>query len=103
MVNGDAALEADRASPFVRAGPHSEHDTDSAELDDLPGADQTEPLSTTESSGQILALAIALALSSPDLGKDGPVIVDISDFTAAKILYKRSSPSGVEYGCELEL
>ena len=30
-------------------------------------------------------------------------MVDISDFTAAKILNKRSSPSGVEYRCELEL
>jgi hypothetical protein len=29
-------------------------------------------------------------------------MVDISNFTVAKILDERPSPSGVEYGCELE-
>ena len=35
-------------------------------------------------------------------GENGPVMVDISNFTTAKILDKRSSPSGVEYRCRLE-
>jgi hypothetical protein len=33
-------------------------------------------------------------------GENGPVMVDISTFTIANILGKRSSPSGVEYECE---
>ena len=36
-------------------------------------------------------------------GEDDPVMIDISYFTTAKILDKRSSPSGVEYRCELEV
>ena len=34
-------------------------------------------------------------------GENGPVMVDISIFTVANILSKRSSPSGVKYECEL--
>jgi hypothetical protein len=49
-----------------------------------------------------LALTIVSASSLPDLGEGGPVMVDISNFTAAKILDERPSPSGVEYRCELE-
>jgi hypothetical protein len=56
------------------------------------------PLSIAESSGQILVSA----LSSPDRGKDWPVMVDISNFTTAKILDKQSSPFGVKYRCEFE-
>jgi hypothetical protein len=99
VVDGDAPLEVDGSSSFVRAGPHSGHGNGSVEPDDLPGIDQTEPVVSTPVfdgvpllAGQILASVIALALSSPDLGKDGPVMVDISDFTAANILDKRSSP-----------
>jgi hypothetical protein len=44
----------------------------------------------------------ASASSFPDLGKGSPAVVDISKFTAVKILDKRSSPSGVEYRCEFE-
>jgi hypothetical protein len=51
MVDGDAALEVDGASSFIRAGPHSEYNTGSAEPDDLPETDQIESLSTAESSG----------------------------------------------------
>jgi hypothetical protein len=40
--------------------------------------------------------------SSSVRGENGPMMVDISTFTAANILGKRSSPSGVEYECELE-
>jgi hypothetical protein len=64
-----------------------------ANTDDSDGA----PLSIAESSGQILVSA----LSSPDLDEDGPVI-DISNFTTAKILDKQSSPFGVKSRCELE-
>jgi hypothetical protein len=81
----------------------------SVETRNLRRADQTNPVANTdnsdgaplsiaESSGQILVLA----LSSPGLGEDGPVMVDISNFTTAKILDKQSSPFGVKYRCELE-
>jgi ankyrin repeat protein len=51
---------------------------------------------------EVARSVIALALMSPNLGKDGPVTVDISNFMAAKILDKWSRPSGAEYRCELE-
>src|SRR5256714_12069502 len=35
-------------------------------------------------------------------GEHDPVMIDISYFTTARILDKRSSPFGVEYRCELE-
>ena len=85
----------------------------SAETDNLQRANQTEPvvntnvsdeplLSIAESSRQTLALTTVSASSLPNLGEGGPVMVDISNFTAAKILDERPSPSGVEYRCELE-
>jgi hypothetical protein len=85
----------------------------SAETDKLQRANQTEPvvntsdsdgapLSIAESSGQTLALTTVSASSLPDLGEGGPAMVDISNFTAAKILDERPSPFGVEYRCELE-
>jgi hypothetical protein len=114
MVGGaDAALEVDVASSSLRDRPHNEHDMGSAETDNLQRANQTEPvvninvsveppLSIAESSGQTLAPTTVSASSLPDLGKGGPVMVDISNFTAAKILDERPSPSGVEYRCEFE-
>jgi hypothetical protein len=48
---------------------------------------------------KLFGAPVVVGDSSPDLDKDGPVMVDISDFTAAKILNKRSSSSGVEYRC----
>jgi hypothetical protein len=41
---------------------------------------------------------IALALSLTGLDVDGPAVVEISKFRATKVLGKRSSRSGVEYG-----
>jgi hypothetical protein len=114
VVGGaDAALEVDVASSSLRDRPHNEHDTGSAETDNLQRANQTEPvvntnvsveppLSIAESSGQTLAPTTVSASSLPDLGEGGPVMVDISNFTAAKILDERPSPSGVEYRSELE-
>jgi len=114
VVGGaDTALEVDVASSSLRDRPHSEHDTGSTETDNLQKANQTEPvvntnvsveppLSIAESSGQTLASATVSASSLPNLGKGGPVMVDISNFTAAKVLDERPSPSGVEYRCELE-
>jgi hypothetical protein len=109
VVGGaDAALEVDVASSSLRDRPHSEHDMGSAETDNLQRANQTEPvvneppLSIAESSGQTLALTTVSASSLPDLGGGGPVMVDISNFTAAKILGERPSPSGVEYRCEFK-
>jgi hypothetical protein len=60
------------------------------------------PLSTAESSGQILALVTGSASSLPNIGENDPVMIVISYFTTAKILDKRSSPFEVEYRCELE-
>jgi hypothetical protein len=114
VVGGaDAALEVDVASSSLRDRPHNEHDMGSVETDDLQRAGQTAPvvntsvfdeapLSTAESSGQTLALTTVSVSSLPDLGEGDPVMVDISNFTTAKILDKRSSPFGVEYRCELE-
>jgi hypothetical protein len=58
------------------------------------------PLSIAESSGQSLASATVSSLT--DLGEGDPIMVNISYFTTAKILDRRSSPFGVEYRCELE-
>jgi hypothetical protein len=113
VITGDTALEVDGASSFVRDRRHNEHDTASIKTDDLQGAGQTAPivdtpafdeapLSTAESSGQTLALITVSASSLPNLGEDDPAIIDISYFTTARILDKRSSPFGVEYTCELE-
>ncbi|OLE53157.1 MAG: hypothetical protein AUG51_14500 [Acidobacteria bacterium 13_1_20CM_3_53_8] len=85
---------------------------DSVETDKRQRANQTKPvvnssdsdkppLSVAESAGQTLAPTTVSGSSLPDLDKDGPVTVDISNFTATKILDKRPSPSGVEYRCEL--
>jgi hypothetical protein len=54
------------------------------ETRNLQRADQSNPLASAESSGQILVSA----LSPPDLGEDGPVMVNISNFTTVKILDK---------------
>jgi hypothetical protein len=114
VVGGaDAALKVDAANSSLRDRPYSEYDIDSAGTDNLQRVNQIEPvvntnisdeppLSIAESSGQTLALTTVSASSLPDLGEGGPVMVDISNFTAAKILDERPSPSGVEYRCELE-
>jgi hypothetical protein len=112
VVVGDAALEVDRVGSSVRDGPFSEYGAGSMKTDSLQRADQTDPvvdtddsdgahLSIDESSGQILAPITVSALSSPDIGEGGPVMVNISNFTTEKILGKRLSPFGVEYRCEL--
>jgi hypothetical protein len=99
-------LEADVASSSLCDRPQNEYDIDSGRTDKLQRANQTElivntynsdeaPLSIAESSGQILAPTTVSASSLPDLGDDGPVVVDISNFTAAKILNKRPSPFGI--------
>jgi len=101
------------ASSSLRGIPYNEHDMGSAETDNLQRANQTEPvvntnvsdehpLSIAESSRQTLALTTVSASSLPDLGEGGPVVIDISNFTAAKILDEQPSPSGVEYRCEFE-
>ena len=83
------------------------------ETGNLQSANQTEPvvntnisdeppLSIAESVGQTLASVAVSASSLLNLGEDDPVMIDISYFTTAKILDKRSSPFGVEYRCELE-
>jgi len=92
---------------------NNEHDTGSVGTESLQKADQTKPIVNTngsneappsiaETSEQTLALLTASASSLSDLGEGGPVIADISKFTTVKIPDKRSSPSGVEYKCELE-
>jgi hypothetical protein len=112
MVAGDAVLESNVASSSLRDRSYIEHDTGSVKADDLQGAGQTAPvintpvfdeapLSTAESSGQTLASVTVSASSLSNIGENDPVI-DISCFTTAKILDKRSSPFGVEYRCELK-
>src|SRR5450755_1766214 len=112
MIVGDTSLEVDRTGSFVRDGPHSEHDIGSVKTNSLQRADRTDPVVNTddsdgaffpiaEPSEQILAPITVSALSSPNMGEDGPVMVNISNFTTAHILDKRSSPFGVEYRCEL--
>lgn len=112
MVAGDAVLESNVASSSLRDRSYNEHDTDSVKADDLQGAGRTAsvintsvfdeaPLSSAESSGQTLTSVTVSASSLPNIGKNDPVVIDISCFTTAKILDKRSSPFGVEYRCEL--
>jgi hypothetical protein len=115
VVGGaDAALEVDVASSSLRDRSHNEHGMGSAEIDNLqrelirPSLSSTLMLPTSllpsiaESSGQTLALTTVSASSLSDLSEGGPVMVDISNFTAAKVLDEWLSPSGVEYRCELE-
>jgi hypothetical protein len=113
MVAGDDTLEFNVASSFVHDRPYSEHDTGSVETDNLQGAGPIEPvvniddsgaapLSITQSSQQPLAPVTVSTSSLPDVGEDGPAMIDISIFTTAKILDKRSSSFGVEYRCQLE-
>jgi hypothetical protein len=75
------------------------------ETDNLQRTNQTEsvvninisdepPLSIAESAGQTLALSTVSASSLPNPDKGGSVTVDISNFTATKILDERSSSSG---------
>jgi hypothetical protein len=113
MVAGDAVLESNVASSSLRDRSYIEHDTGSVKADDLQGAGQTAPvintpffdeapLSTTETSGQILASVTVSASSLSNIGEDDPVMINILCFTTAKILDKRLSPFGVEYRCELK-
>jgi len=113
MVAGGGDSEVDRGSSFVRNRPHNEYDTGSAETDNLQNTDRTDPIASTNSSGeahlsiarfseQALALMTVSASSLSDVGEDGLAIVDISKLTTVKVLDKRSSSSGVEYRCELE-
>jgi hypothetical protein len=110
MVPSDGDLEVDVGNSSFRDRPHNEHNTGSVETDKLQRADQTgpivntdeAPLSIAESSEQTLVPMTVSASSLADLGEDGPATVDISKLTTAKILDKRSSPSRVEYKCELE-
>jgi hypothetical protein len=93
VVGGaDAALKVNAASSSLRDRPHNEHDISSAETDKLQRANQTEPVINTNISNG----------APQTLGEGDPAMVDISNFTAAKILDERPSPSGVEYRCELE-
>ena len=99
-------------SSSLRDRSYNEHDTDSVKADDLQGAGRTAsvintsvfdeaPLSSAESSRQTLTSVTVSASSLPNIGKNDPVVIDISCFTTAKILDKRSSPFKVEYRCEL--
>jgi hypothetical protein len=104
VVAGDAALEVDGASSSLRDRPRNEHNMGSVETDKIQGAGRTAPvvntsvfdeapLSIAESSGQTLASVTVSSLPNlPDIGEDDPVMIDISYFTTARILDKRSSP-----------
>jgi hypothetical protein len=114
MATDDGDLEVDMGSSLVRDRPHNEHGTGSVETGRSQNPDQTgstvktgptvdideAPLSIVESSEQTLVVMTVLASSLIDLGEDSPATIDISELTTARILNKRSSPSGVEYKCE---
>jgi hypothetical protein len=53
-------------------------------------------------SDQTLALLTVLVSGLPDVREGGSAMGNILKFEITKILDKRSSPSGVEYKCELE-
>ena len=82
---------------------HNEHDIDSAEMNILHRADETEtmvnnngsdeaPLTIAESSEQTLFLSTASPSSLPDVVERDLTVVDTSEFTAVEIFDKRSSP-----------
>jgi hypothetical protein len=82
------------------------------ETDNLQSTDQTEPIASTNGSGethlsiarsseQTLALVTVSASSLSDAGEDGPAIINVSELATVKVLDKRSSSSGVEYKCGL--
>src|SRR5205085_12244741 len=50
MAGGDS--EVDRGSSFVRNRSHNEYDTGSAATDNLQNTDQTDPIASTNSSGE---------------------------------------------------
>jgi hypothetical protein len=60
------------------------------------------PVPIAQCSDQTLVLATVLASSLLDLGEHGLSRVDMSRFRTAKVLDKRSGPSGDEYKYELE-
>lgn len=73
VITGDAALEVDGPSSFIRHRRHNKHNTASIKTDDLQGAGQTAlivntpafdkaPLSTAASSGRTLASATRFGL-----------------------------------------
>ena len=109
MVAGGGDSEVDRGSSFVRNRPHNEYDIGSAETDNLQNTDQTDPIASTNSSGEthlpnarFSEQTLVSASSLSDVGKDSLATVDISKLTTVKVLDTRSSSSGVEYKCELE-
>ena len=113
IVAGGGDSGVDRGSSFIRNRPHNEYDTGSAETDNLQSTDQTDPIASTNSSGdahlliarfseQALALMAVSASSLSGVGEDGLAIIDISKLITIKVLDKRSSSSGVEYKCKLE-
>jgi hypothetical protein len=100
MIAGGGDSEVDRGSSFVRNRPHDEYDTGSAETDNLQSTDQTDPIASTNSSGeaylsiarfskQALALVAVSASSLSAVGEDGLAIVDISKLTTVKVLENR--------------
>jgi len=89
IANGDDS-EVDRGSSFIRNRPHNEYDTGSAETDNLPNTDQTDLITSTNSSSeahlsiarfseQTLALMTVSASSLSDVGEDRLTIVDIRE------------------------
>lgn len=98
MVAGDAAVEVDGASSFVRSRPHIEHDTGPVETNDLQGADQTKPVaninvfdeapvSVAESSRQIPApMTVSSQFSAPIKSRSGCGWVYTTTFRASLVV-----------------
>jgi hypothetical protein len=79
--------------------------------DSLLRAGQVATISSAQPSQEVLASVTVPPSSLPDLGENGPAIVDISRFRTivevsalkvVNILDRQSGPSGDEYKCELE-
>jgi len=113
IVVSDGASETDTASPFLRGRPHNQHDKalrsqksyrepTRPSLSSAPMTPTRALLSVAESSEQTLAPLAASPSGFPEADKGALEIVDILMLTTAKIVDKQSSPSGVQYKCELE-
>ena len=74
---------------------------DSSEIPETPAA-AVDNMRHEEEGHSDDGPATATASSLPDLCEKTLVRVNISDFTIAKVIDKRSGPSGVEYKCEFQ-
>ena len=95
-------LQAEGERSSVCHGADNEHDALSAEKDSLLRADEVASISNAQPSQEVLGSVTVPATSLPDLGEDGPAIVNMSTLKVLNVLDRRSGPSGDQYKCALE-